>query len=53
MCGSSDPALAWVTLLPCCPGLVCYEDPASPVAGDKFCMETEPIPVGGNCRVRP
>ena len=51
MCASSDPVLASIQLPPCCPGLVCREDPELPVTGDKFCMESEAIPEGGDCRV--
>ena len=51
MCASSDPVLASITLPPCCPGLVCREDPELPVTGDKFCMESEAIPEGGDCKV--
>ena len=51
MCASSDPVLASILLPPCCPGLVCREDPELPGTGDKFCMESEAIPEGGDCRV--
>ena len=51
MCASSDPALAGIPLPPCCPGAVCRENPELAVTGDKFCMEAEPIPEGGDCRV--
>ena len=51
MCASSDPAMAGIPLPPCCPGVTCREDPELPGTGDKFCMEAEPIPEGGDCRV--
>ena len=53
MCQTSDPALASISLPPCCPGLVCRQDPEQPEvpAGDKFCMLTQPIPEHGNCEV--
>ena len=51
MCASSDPALAGIPLKPCCKGFVCREDPENPT-GDMFCMETEPIALGGDCKVR-
>ena len=50
MCASSDPALAGIPLKPCCAGYVCREDPEHPT-GDMFCMESEAIPLGGDCRV--
>ena len=50
MCASSDPAMAGIPLKPCCAGYVCREDPEHPT-GDMFCMETEAIPLGGDCRV--
>ena len=53
MCQTSDPALASISLPPCCPGLVCRQDPEQPEVpgGDKFCMLTQPIPEHGNCEV--
>ena len=50
MCASSDPAMAGIFLKPCCKGYVCREDPENPT-GDMFCMEAEPIALGGDCRV--
>ena len=50
MCASSDPAMAGIPLKPCCKGYVCREDPENPT-GDMFCMESEPIPLGGDCKV--
>ena len=50
MCASSDPAMAGIPLKPCCSGYVCRDDPENPT-GDMFCMETEAIPLGGDCRV--
>ena len=50
MCASSDPALAGIALKPCCKGFVCREDPEHPT-GDMFCMEPEPIALGGDCKV--
>ena len=49
MCASSDPAMAGIPLKPCCSGYVCREDPEHPT-GDMFCMESEAIPLGGDCR---
>ena len=50
MCASSDPAMAGIPLKPCCAGYVCREDPEHPT-GDMFCMESEAIPLGGDCKV--
>ena len=49
MCASTDPAMAGIALKPCCKGFVCREDPEHPT-GDKFCMEPEPIALGGDCK---